>query len=97
MYTRPQYEDQQRLLEFVRPDNIIVTNLASGEPVLKRMPREVRKYWKKDTTLIYHHHQRGADELPHRGLKEFGRLPSAVKSLAVQTSFSGALRICCRT
>src|SRR5437660_20976 len=22
--------------------------------------------------LIYHHHQRGADELPHRGLKEFG-------------------------
>jgi hypothetical protein len=72
LYTRPLYEDQQRLLEFARPDNIIVTNLAPGAPVLEQMPRPLRKYWKKDTSLIYHHHQRGADELPHRGLKDFG-------------------------
>lgn len=72
LYTRPQYEDQQRLLEFARPDNIILTNLISGEPLLQQMPREIRKYWEEDTSLIYHHHQRGADELPHRGLKEFG-------------------------
>ena len=26
----------------------------------------------EDKTIIFHHHQRGADELPHRGLKEFG-------------------------
>ena len=44
LYTRPQYEDQQRLLEFARPDNIILTNLVSGEPVLERMPRAVREY-----------------------------------------------------
>src|SRR5205807_2656495 len=37
LYTRPQYDDQQRLLEFARPDNIILTNLVSGEPVLERM------------------------------------------------------------
>jgi hypothetical protein len=42
------------------------------EPVLKQMPRDLRKYWGKDISLIYHHHQRGADELPHRGLKAFG-------------------------
>src|SRR5438309_876538 len=72
LYTRPQYEDQQRLLEFARADNIIITNLVSGEPVLERMPRAVREYWEEDTSLIYHLYQRGADELPHLGLKEFG-------------------------
>src|SRR5207244_4076855 len=47
LYTRPQYEDQQRLLEFARPDNIILTNLVSGEPVLERMPRAAREYWER--------------------------------------------------
>src|SRR2546426_2781499 len=28
LYTRPKYDDQQGLLEFARPDNIIVTNLG---------------------------------------------------------------------
>ena len=60
LYTRPKYDDQQGLLEFARPDNIIMTNLASGPQGLG------------DEELIFHHHQRGADQLPHRGLKEFG-------------------------
>src|SRR5437870_3547535 len=72
LYTRPQYEDGQRLLEFARPDNIIVTNLVSGEPALEQMPRDLREYWLEDQSVIFHHHQRGTDELPHRGLKEFG-------------------------
>ena len=72
LYTRPFYEDQQRLLEFARPDNIILTNLAPGEPTLEQMPRIRQKYWLDDASLIFHHHQRGADELPHRGLKDFG-------------------------
>src|SRR5438046_10297986 len=59
LYTRPQYEDQQRLLEFARPDNIIITNLVSGEPVLERLPRAVREYWKEDTSSFYNH--------PHSG------------------------------
>src|SRR5437867_4048617 len=58
--------------EFARPDNIIVTNLVSGEPALEQMPRDLREYWLEDQSVIFHHHQRGADELPHRGLKEFG-------------------------
>ena len=72
LYTRPVYQDQQRLLEFARPDNIILTNLAAGEPVVEAMTRRDQKYWLDDATLIFQHHQRGADELPHRGLKDFG-------------------------
>lgn len=72
LYTRPLYQDQQRVLDFARPDNIILTNLVAGQPVLEKMPRDVRNYWIKDSSLIFHHHQRGADELPHRGLKDFG-------------------------
>lgn len=87
LYTRPQYEDQQRLLEFARPDNIILTNLVSGESVLERMPRNLREYWEDDTTLIYHHHQRGADELPHRGLKEFGSEQLPFKRFAANQAY----------
>jgi hypothetical protein len=72
VYTRPVYEGEQRLLEFARPDNIILTNLAAGEPVLEEMPRNMQQYWLRDDSLIFHHHRRGADELPHRGLKDFG-------------------------
>lgn len=72
IYTRPVYEDRQMLLEFARPDNIILTNLAAGEPVLEAMPKSLQKYWLRDDSVIFHHHQRGADELPHRGLKDFG-------------------------
>src|SRR5438034_11159568 len=46
------------MIECARADNIIVTNLSCVDL--------------NDECLIYHHHQRGADELPHRGLKEFG-------------------------
>jgi hypothetical protein len=72
LYTRPQYEDRQQLLEFARPDNIIVTNLAAGAAWFDALSADMREYWLEDKTVIFHHHQRGADELPNRGLKEFG-------------------------
>jgi hypothetical protein len=87
LYTRPQYEDQQRLLEFARPDNIILTNLVSGEPLLEKMPQGLRKYWEDETTLIFHHHQRGADELPHRGLKGFGSEQLPCKRFAANQAY----------
>ena len=87
LYTRPQDEDGQRLLEFARPDNIIVTNLASGEPALEQMPPDLRKYWLDDESVIYHHHQRGADELPHRGLKEFGSEQLPFKRFAANQAY----------
>ena len=87
LYTRPKYEDQQRLLEFARPDNIIVTNLASGEPALEHMPEDLRQYWLNEKNVIYNHHQRGADELPHRGLKEFGSEQLPFKRFAANQAY----------
>jgi hypothetical protein len=87
MYTRPQYEDEQRVLDFARPDNIILSNLAPGEPSLENMPRDLRDYWRHDESLIFHHHQRGADELPHRGLKEFGSEQLPFKRFAANQAY----------
>src|SRR5216684_9412074 len=48
LYTRPQYEDRQQLLEFARPDNIIVTNMAATEAWFAALPADLRKYWLED-------------------------------------------------
>jgi len=73
LYTRPKYEGQQGLLEFARPDNIIVTNLTASDL--------------NDKCVIYCHHQRGADELPHRGLKEFGSEQMPFKRFGANQAF----------
>jgi hypothetical protein len=87
LYTRPQYDEGQQLLEFARPDNIIVTNLERGHEVLKKMTPERQAYWLKDETIILHHHQRGADELPHRALKEFGSEQLPFKRFAANRAY----------
>ena len=87
LYTRPVYEDGQRLLAFARPDNILLTNLAPNTPILKAMPAKLREYWLNDESLIHQHHQRGADELPHRGLKEFGSEQLPFKRFAANQAY----------
>ena len=72
IYTRPFYEGAQRLFDFARPDNIIVTNVGVNPEVLRGCPQTMRKEVVKVESIISSHHQRGADELPHRGLKDFG-------------------------
>jgi len=72
IYTRPMYEDQQKVLEFARPDNLILTNLEETAPCLDHCNVETRKRLLCSKEIIKEHHQRGADELPHRGLKDFG-------------------------
>lgn len=71
-YTRPVYEEGQMLLEFARPDNVIITNAGSNPEALKHCAEEERKRLSSPEAIISSHHQRGADELPHRGLKDFG-------------------------
>ncbi len=72
IYTRPAYEGEQRLLHFARPDNIIVTNLGVNPEVVRSCDVQKRKGLIGVESIIHSHHQRGADELPHRGLKDFG-------------------------
>ena len=72
IYTRPQYADKQKLLDFERPSNVILTNIGINPNILKNLPEDQQAKWTKTTTIIANHHDRGADELPHRGLKDFG-------------------------
>jgi hypothetical protein len=71
IYTRPVYEDGQGLLEFARPESVILTNIGINDKVLEHATAEQKASLPRAETIIAQHHQRGADELPHRGLKDF--------------------------
>ena len=72
IYTRPLYEDGQGLLEFVRPESIILTNLGVNADIFRGCAfREQREITGVESVLASYH-ERGADELAHRGLKDFG-------------------------
>ena len=70
-YTRPAYEDEQRLLEFARPDQVLVTNLGRGERIDALLTAAGHADWLTPEGIIRLYHQRGADELVFRALKEF--------------------------
>jgi len=72
-YTRPVSDESGQLfLDFARPENVILTNIGVNPHVLEHLQPEQREHWLKPETIIESHHGRGADELPHRGLKDFG-------------------------
>jgi hypothetical protein len=87
IYTRPAYEGEQRLLDFARPDNIIVTNLGMNPEVVRGCGFPRGKEWVQVESIIHSHHQRGADELPHRGLKDFGFEELPFKRFTPNTAF----------
>ena len=87
IYTRPAYEGEQRVFDFARPDNIIITNLGVNPAVVKGCSAEVRKELIRVESIIHSHHQRGADELPHRGLKDFGFEVLPFKRFSPNTAF----------
>ena len=72
IYTRPLYENRQRLFDFARPESIFLTNLGVNPAVVKGCSLRMRREISQVESIIESHHQRGADELPHRGLKDFG-------------------------
>lgn len=87
IYTRPAYEGEQRLLDFARPDNIIITNLGMNPEVVKGCSAPIRRELTQVESIIRSHHQRGADELPHRGLKDFGFEELPFKRFIPNTAF----------
>jgi hypothetical protein len=87
IYTRPAYEGEQRVLDFARPDNIIITNLGVNPAVVKGCSAQTRKELIRVESIIHSHHQRGADELPHRGLKDFGFEELPFKRFSPNTAF----------
>ncbi len=87
IYTRPVYDDRQRLLDFARPDNVIFTNIGVNSRVLEHCVGNREADWLKCETIIGSHHLRGADELPHRGLKDFGFEQLPFKRFAANSAF----------
>lgn len=87
IYTKPAYEGEQRLLEFARPDNIILTNIGVNPEVTANLSTEEQKELTKAEAIISSHHQRGADELPHRGIKDFGFEELPFKRFAANSAF----------
>jgi len=70
-YTRPVYEDAQRLLRYARPDTVLYTNLGQGGPIDAALAAAGRADLLEPEAIIELHHGRGRDELVHRALKDF--------------------------
>jgi len=87
VYTKPIYDGKQGLLDFARPDNVIISNIGVNTDALKHCSEERREYWLKAASIIRSHHGRGADELPHRGLKDFGFEQLPFKRFAANNAF----------
>jgi hypothetical protein len=69
---RPVAEGRQRLLDYARPLSILYTNLGMGQAIDQRLAAAGRKHYLEPAGIIASYHSRGADELVHRGLKDFG-------------------------
>ena len=70
---KPESDDGgQLILEFARPESILVTNIGINQEATRHLSTDERKMWLEPETLIKCHHSRGNDELIHRGFKDFG-------------------------
>jgi len=70
IFCHPIYKDQQMLLSFARAETLLVTNIRS-DTVLPEMPKEIHELL-NPKCIISRYHSRGANELVHRSLKDFG-------------------------
>jgi hypothetical protein len=70
-YLRPRYEDGQYLMPFARPDTVIYTNLGMGQKIDTALMEAERTDLMHPIGIIKTYHQRGADELVFRALKDF--------------------------
>lgn len=71
IFCQPLYEDRQRLLAFARPDTVIYTNLGQEQKIDELLHSAGHANLLEAAALIGFYHQRGADELIHRELKDF--------------------------
>jgi len=86
-YTVLARENKQCVFDFARIDNLIVTNLGINPGIFKGWSSAAEDEYTTACALIQNHHQRGADELPHRGVKEFGTEQLPFKSFACNSAY----------
>ncbi len=73
IYTCSLHDEKENCyLEFARPETVIITNLGMNDALDYLCDEETAAHLTSCEGVIEQHHARGADELPHRGIKEFG-------------------------
>ena len=72
IYTKAVYDSKQMVFDFARSDSFIITNIGMNPELLSKLDVYMQAEIQDSAAIIKRHHQRGADELPHRGLKDFG-------------------------
>jgi hypothetical protein len=87
IFCRPLYEDSQMLLEFARPDTVLVTNLGMGGAIDQALETVGAEHWMHPETIIAGYHGRGSDELVHRALKDFGFEQMPFKRFSANAAF----------
>jgi len=87
LYTRLTHDGPQYLLDFARPDNVIVTNLGINASLTNSLTAAGYQDLLMPEQLLENHHQRGADELPHRGLKDFASQKLPFKRFSANTAW----------
>lgn len=93
LYTRPLYEDEQRLLEFARPDTVLVTNLGRGDRIDRQLEAAGLGEWAEPERIIELYHQRGSDELVFRALKEFASETLPFRGFSTNSAFYARLLV----
>jgi len=63
---------KQKRWDFARPLSILYTNLGRGQKIDERLAAVGQTHYLEAEGIIANAHSRGADELVHRGLKDFG-------------------------
>jgi len=71
IYTKLMQEDRQLLLEFVRPDSILYTNIGMDKSMAKQLAASGNKEYLSAKKIISLAHGRGLSELTNRSLKDF--------------------------
>lgn len=87
IFTRPLYEDNQKLMPFARPDRIYYTNLGMEGNIDTLMKNAGLENYIEAENIVELAHQRGADELVHRGIKDFGTEQLPFKRFESNTAF----------
>jgi len=87
LFCRSLDEDGQFLLEFARPDTVLYTNLGTGTPLDQALIEAGLSEWLTNEGILELAHGRGADELVHRALKDFGTEQLPFKRFECNTAF----------
>jgi len=74
-------ETGQHVIEFGKPDNLIYTNIGQCQKADERLKAAGGEHYFEAKTIVQKSHQRGADELIHRSIKELGLIDKMVAKI----------------